>query len=211
MDSKADEAYNIIKNKIINLELYPLSDLSEETFQRELNISRTPIREALQRLAKEGFVRVYSRKATIVSDITLDLINSVYEVRLMNEPYLAKYACRYVSDKQIKALKEGFLRLKENCEDKTNREYYIALDKELHDMLIKYGNNSFLQDLFGVINDHNQRIRLQTSRRNTSYHNSINEHLQILEALEKRDEAAVEETVRLHIKNAKKEAFEFYA
>ena len=84
MNSKADEAYNIIKNKIINLELRPLSDLSEEAFQRELGISRTPIREAIQRLAKEGFVRIYSRKATIVSDITLDLINSVYEVRLLN-------------------------------------------------------------------------------------------------------------------------------
>ena len=54
MNSKADEAYLIIKNKIINLELRPLSDLSEEAFQRELGISRTPIREAIQRLAKES-------------------------------------------------------------------------------------------------------------------------------------------------------------
>ncbi len=211
MNSKADEAYDIIKNKIINLELRPLSDLSEDVFQKELNISRTPIREAIQRLAKEGFVRIYSRKATIVSDITLDLINSVYEVRLLNEPYLAKLACRHVSDEHIKRLKDGFLRLKDNCESRDNREYYIALDKELHDMLIKYSSNEFLQDLFRVINDHNQRIRIQTSRRNTSYYKSIEEHLEILAAFEKRDEMVVEASVRIHIQNAKKEAFEFYA
>ncbi|MBW4845761.1 MAG: GntR family transcriptional regulator [Lachnospiraceae bacterium] len=211
MNSKADEAYNIIKNKIINLELYPLSDLSEEEFQKELNISRTPVREAIQKLAKEGFVRIYSRKATIVSDITLDLINSVYEVRLLNEPYLAKLAYHHVSDKQVQRLKEEFLQLMDECESRDNREYYIALDKELHDMMIQYSNNPFLQDLFGVINDHNQRIRIQTSRRNTSYHKSIEEHLKILEAYEKRDGEAIENLVREHIQNAKKEAFEFYA
>lgn len=211
MNSKADEAYNIIKNKIINLELKPLSDLSEELFQKELNISRTPIREAIQRLSKEGFVRIYSRKATIVSDITLDLINSVYEVRLLNEPYLARLACRHVSDEQIRRLKNEFLRLKDDGESRDNREYYIALDKELHDMLIMYSSNEFLQDLFSVINDHNQRIRIQTSRRNTSYHKSIREHLEILTAFENRDEETVEASVRTHIQNAKKEAFEFYA
>ncbi|MGL5437920.1 MAG: GntR family transcriptional regulator [Lachnospiraceae bacterium] len=211
MNSKADEAYNIIKNKIINLELAPLSDLSEEQFQQELNISRTPVREAIQRLAKEGFVRIYSRKATIVSDITLDLINSVYEVRLLNEPHLARLACYHVYDLQVQKLKAEFLRLKDDCESRDNREYYIALDKELHDMMIQYSNNVFLQDLFSVINDHNQRIRVQTSRRNTSYYKSIEEHLKILEAYEKHDEQAIEAMVREHIQNAKKEAFQFYA
>ncbi len=210
MSSKADEAYNLIKSKIINLELRPLSDISEDALQKELGISRTPIREAVQRLAKEGFVRVYSRKATIVSDITLDLIHAVYEARLLNEPYLAKLACRYVTDNQVRKLKTAFLKLADKAESKENRDACIALDKELHDMLIQYSNNEFLQYLFRIINDHNQRIRIQTSRRNTSYIKSVEEHLNILEALEKRDEDLVEERVRAHIQNAKIEAFEFY-
>lgn len=210
MNSKADEAYHIIKNKIINMELRPLSDISEEAIQNELNISRTPIREAIQRLAREGFVQIYSRKATIVSDITLDLINSVYEVRLLNEPYLSRFACRYASDEKIQELRDGFLLLKDNCESKENRNYYISLDQELHNMLIQYTNNSFLKNLFKMINDHNHRIRIQTSRRNTAYYKNIEEHLTILNALQSRDEAAVENAVRVHIQNAKREAFEFY-
>lgn len=93
MRDKAQIAYNIIKDKILKGELPPLSDISEESLQDELDISRTPVREAIQKLKKEGFVYIYSRKGTIVSDITVDLTKSIYEVRALNEPYAARCAC----------------------------------------------------------------------------------------------------------------------
>ena len=61
MQSKAEEAYQIIKHKIIMLEMRPTSDVSEEELIQELGISRTPIREAIQRLAKDRFVIIYPR------------------------------------------------------------------------------------------------------------------------------------------------------
>lgn len=69
MAAKSDIAYEIIKEKIIKGELQPLSDISEEALQQELNISRTPIREAIQKLSKEGFVYIYARKGTLVSPV----------------------------------------------------------------------------------------------------------------------------------------------
>ena len=90
MQSKAEEAYQIIKHKIIMLEMRPTSDVSEEELIQELGISRTPIREAIQRLAKDRFVIIYPRKGTIVADISMDLINCISEVRLLNEPYMAR-------------------------------------------------------------------------------------------------------------------------
>ena len=60
MQSKAEEAYQIIKHKIIMLEMRPTSDVSEEELIQELGISRTPIREAIQRLAKDRFVIIYA-------------------------------------------------------------------------------------------------------------------------------------------------------
>ena len=109
MKSKADEAYNIIKEKIVNLQLQPSADISEEKLIQELNISRTPIREALQKLAKDGFVIVYPRKGTIVADITLDLINSIYEIRILNEPHMSRIACMKIHDEWIQRMKAGFL------------------------------------------------------------------------------------------------------
>ena len=83
---KTDYAYEYIKGKIISGEYPPLSDISEDTLQKELEVSRTPVREAILRLEKEDLVHVYPRKGTIVSAITLDLIEDVYGVRELIEP-----------------------------------------------------------------------------------------------------------------------------
>ena len=78
---KTDSAYEYIKAKIINGDYPPLSDISEDTLQKEMNMSRTPVREAILRLEKEDFVYVYPRKGTIVTAVTLDLIEDIYGVR----------------------------------------------------------------------------------------------------------------------------------
>lgn len=210
MDNKSERAYLEIKRKIIFGELLPMSEVSEEQLQKELNISRTPIREALQRLAKEHFVLIYPRRGTIVSDITLDVINSIYEIRLLNEPYIARSACRYVSSQSIDELYRAFSETALNLEDPKKRDYYIEMDKRLHDMLTEHTNNFMLKDLFQIVNDHNHRIRIMTSKRNMNYERSIQEHLEILRALQERNEDMIEEAVRKHIITAKKEAFEYY-
>ena len=76
---KTDSAYDYIKEKIISGEYPPMSDLSEDKLQKELNISRTPVREAILRLEKEDFVYVYPRKGTIITDVTQDLIDDIYQ------------------------------------------------------------------------------------------------------------------------------------
>lgn len=210
MDNKSERAYLEIKRKIIFGELLPMSEVSEEQLQKELNISRTPIREALQRLAKEHFVLIYPRRGTIVSDITLDVINSIYEIRLLNEPYIARSACRYISQKSIDELYQAFSDTSLNLEDREKRDYYIEMDRKLHNMLTEHTNNFMLKDLFQIVNDHNHRIRIMTSKRNMNYQRSIEEHLEILRALRDRDEDRIEQSVRNHILTAKKEAFEYY-
>ncbi len=206
MQSKAEEAYEIIKRKIIMLEMRPTSDISEEALIQELNISRTPIREAIQRLAKDRFVIIYPRKGTIVSDVSLDLINCVYEVRLLNEPYMARQTVGQTTDEWIWKMKREFQSFRPESYDVMK---YIDLDYKLHRELTSYSNNMFLNSLFAVVNDHNHRIRVMTSTRNRDYSCSIREHLTILEAIGKRDPDAVEQAVRAHILTSKREAYDF--
>ena len=75
--------------------------------------------------------------------------------------------------------------------------------------MTRYSNNMFLNSLFAVVNDHNPRIRIQTSTRNRSYDRAIREHLNILDAIESRDPDAVEQAVRAHIMTSKSEAYSF--
>lgn len=206
MQSKAEEAYQKIKHKIIMLEMRPTSDVSEEELIQELGISRTPIREAIQRLAKDRFVIIYPRKGTIVADISMDLINCIFEVRLLNEPYMARETVMQTSDEWIHKMKEGFQEFRPESYDVRK---YIELDYELHHELTRYSNNMFLNSLFAVVNDHNHRIRIQTSIRNRSYDRAIREHLNILDAIESRDPDAVEQAARAHIMTSKSEAYGF--
>lgn len=111
-----------------------------------------------------------------------------------------------VSDEWLRMLKKGFLDFK----GKEDLLAYIDLDYELHKGLTSYTNNIFLKNMFSVVNDHNHRIRIQTSKRNRDYQRSVQEHLLILEAMERRDEDAVEQAVRDHVLTAKQEAFEYY-
>lgn len=210
MDNKSDLAYQEIKRKIISGELLPLSEISEDQLQKELGISRTPIREAVQKLEKEHFVMIYPRRGTIVGDITLDLINSIYEIRLLNEPFLARSSSRYISEEWIDRMCAAFSKTVDENDSQKQRDYYIELDRELHGNLTMYTNNFMLKDLFRIVNDHNHRIRIFTSQRNMNYQKSIKEHQAILEALKEKNEDQVEAAVREHILTAKMEAFEYY-
>lgn len=91
-DSQSEVAYRILKEKIVNLELPPASLLNEAELMAELDLGRTPIREALQRLALENLVVILPRRGTIVADLNLSDLQKIFEVRLELEVYAARLA-----------------------------------------------------------------------------------------------------------------------
>lgn len=209
MTSKSDYAYKKVKEKIIRGELPPLSDIVEERLQEELEVSRTPIREALQRLNKEGFVYVYARKGTIVAGIDMNLIHSVYEARLLNEPYLSRNVCDDVPEEWLQRLRKALTSCPYDINDPEYRNYYIRLDSELHSTILSYSKNQFLNEAMKVVCDHSERIRIRTSRRNEEYERSIREHIVIVDAFLERDPDKIEAVTRAHIETARKEAFKY--
>ena len=109
---KTDYAYEYIKGKIISGEYPPLSDISEDTLQKELEVSRTPVREAILRLEKEDLVHVYPRKGTIVSAITLDLIEDVYGVRELIEPAMVLSSMHQLDREWLAGVREKILKVR---------------------------------------------------------------------------------------------------
>lgn len=210
---KTNEAYEIIKNKILEGELLPLSDISEDELQSELSLSRTPIHEALQLLEKEGFVNIYPRKGTIVAEMTLDLIFGVYEARELNEPYITRHACSILPDAWIEKMKqeyEAFLINEENFTDVKARRHYIELDRELHGKILETCRNIFLKSMMANIYDHSHRLRVRTDRQNKRYDLSVKEHLNIINALLDRNPDAAEQAAREHVMRSKETAFKYY-
>ena len=91
--SLSEQAYQQIRRMIIRLDLAPGEVVREDALQRQLGIGRTPIREALQRLAREQFVTVVPRRGMLVSRLDVAELSMLYETRAIMEPYAARLAC----------------------------------------------------------------------------------------------------------------------
>lgn len=209
--TKSDIAYEAIKTKILEGELAPGCDISEETLEREMSLSRTPIREACQRLSKEGFVQIYPSKGMIVADITTDLIRDIYEMRLLNEPFIVVQACRLNTGREwLEEIREQLLSPELDQPEAHQRRHYIALDRALHDGFLKNSRNRFLLSTMQMVLDHNHRIRIKVSRPYSPDDRSITEHLDIIDAFFARDEKRLEASVRSHIEASRKITFDYF-
>ncbi|MBP1155108.1 MULTISPECIES: GntR family transcriptional regulator [unclassified Paenibacillus] len=206
---KTNLAYEIIKEKILSGELKTLSDISEDRLQSELNISRTPIREALQKLEQEKLVYIYPRKGIIVSGITVELLNEVYEMRELIEPFVAKNVCHKLSEEWLIAMKHSLTEPPEGMTPDERKAYYIDLDKQLHHQIIYSYPNTFIHNIMGNIYDHNHRIFVLTSSVNEKHNVSIPEHVAIIEAFLERDPDKVELRMREHITSSRRNAIEY--
>lgn len=207
-NTKTLAAYEAIKLKIIEGELLPLSDVSEDSLQKELGLSRTPIREACQRLSKEGFIYIYPSKGMIVAEVTADLIRDIYEMRLLNEPSITVQSCRQNSSKQwLKILREKLINPPDGLSEDDMRRYYIDIDRALHDGFLKDCKNRFLLSSMGIVMDHNHRIRIKVSHPYKGDDRSVSEHIAIIDAYLSKNEAEVEQRMRHHIEESRKITF----
>ncbi len=205
---KSSIAYEILKNKIIYGEMPPLSDISEEALQKELKISRTPIHEAIQQLCAEGFVLIYPRKGTIVSDVTSDLLYQIHELRELNEPYIVRKVSKMVDREWLLSMKEKFSLLPSESSCAQTRMLYCEYDRELHSTILSYCSNSFLKTVMANAYDHAHRARLKTSLYSEYYTSTIAEHLNIINAMLDGNQKLIELACLEHILIARKNAHE---
>jgi DNA-binding GntR family transcriptional regulator len=196
---KTDLAYNWVKERILNGTFPPLCDLSEEAIQQALGISRTPVRQAFLRLEKEDFVYIYPHKGTFVTDVTQDLLNEIYHVRALNEPYVFTEAMRTVDTAWLKKIRGQLTDPPADCQGEALRLYYIQLDDELHRTILSCCGNRYLRRTLSAVYDQFCRIRFLVSTPTQKDDHGITEHLQIIDAYLSQDEQALSAAVSRHI------------
>jgi len=141
-ETQSQLAYRVIEEMIVTLQIPPGNIVSEKALNRQLNIGRTPIREALQRLALEGTVRIVPRAGVIVSDIDMVDQLKMIEVRREIEKILAGRAAR-LADPKIRA---QFRRLASDFNEaatKNDGTLFIAADREFNSLVVTTAQNSY--------------------------------------------------------------------
>ena len=195
-------AYRTIKKLIISDELQVGEQLRIEVLSAKLGISRTPIREALLILEREGLVRVASRVGFFVRDLTMQDLRELFELREIIEAYAAEKAVANLSAEDLLHLANIH---KESVEavNSGKLDTFLNFEIDFHTIIIKNANN---QRLFGVmesLKDLTYRERLLSVRSIENVKQSLEEHEQILEALKQRNIQKAGECMRLHIRNVK--------
>ncbi|MDR1637746.1 MAG: GntR family transcriptional regulator [Treponema sp.] len=133
-------AYNAIKEKIIHCEYPPNALLNEEIIKRDLHVSRTPIRDALGRLEQENIIKILPKRGILVTGITLEDVDQIFETRLLIEPYTVNKYGKTI-DPAIYTEFLGFFSAKP---EKADTDTINRKDNDFHLQFIAASNNPYL-------------------------------------------------------------------
>ncbi|MEH7304566.1 GntR family transcriptional regulator [Neobacillus drentensis] len=198
--SLSDQAYDVIKNAIINNEIKPLEYLTEEQLAEKLGISRTPIRTALKKLVYEGLVEMESSKQTRVRMISVEEAREYQVLRETLEPLAAKLACLNMDEEQLAFLKDICHQQRESIVEKDFSQF-INLDTQFHIYLAEFTNNHKLIEFINSLRTQMQRYLILTNTLQASASEALLEHLQIIDALERKNPEEAAECMANHVKN----------
>lgn len=192
------QAYNILKKRIMDLNLRPGEIIMVQTLAKELGISRTPVREAVVRLEKEGFVEAAEGKKFRVSTLSLKDVLEIHELRKLMEVHAAKNVAKSANNKQIKELESTIAKMGKALADKSHDRFF-EYDLAFHKKIISYHGNDTLILFMNQINDKIQRIRYLAVYVDQRLEKTIEEHQAVIDAIKNRDPDRVAETLEFHL------------
>jgi DNA-binding GntR family transcriptional regulator len=193
----SDKAYYLIRQKIITLEMPPLSPIDEQALMEELQLGRTPIREALQRLASEDLILLAPRRGMFVADISITDLHKLFELRTTLEGFCAHLAAERASAKQLQAMKQVILDLDAVADN--DYRGLMVIDERFHELLYQAADNEFLADVLLRLHALSFRIWHLVLERIGSVRGAMDQHIAITEAIEARDPKRAEKLVRQHV------------
>ena len=197
--SLSQQAYEMIRRKIISLELPPGAIVDESSLQKELNLGRTPIREALLRLSLEQLVTIVPRRGIFVTEISITDLKQLFEVRIVLESLAARLAARRGSEEQWRLMEETLANLPPAGSANIN-ETLIAIDERCHHIIYEAADNEFLQSTLFKLYALSLRLWFFFLLKIGDMHEAIQQHRDILEALKKRDAKRASDLLEHHIR-----------
>ncbi len=180
--SITEAVYEILLNDIVNFTLLPDTDLIEAHIADFYNISRSPVREAIQLLEKEGFVvRNYKKSAIVAPFNAKDYIN-LTNFRYIIEPAAAGYAAVRATDKDLAQLESYALQI-EGAYNSGDYKSMLDTEDKFHEYIVICSKNRYLISAYKSVRQQIKKYRIYTTSDNTAYYFIVNEHYIILDSI----------------------------
>lgn len=197
--SRGDIAYRVLKDAIVSHQLSAGALVSEEDWARKLGMSRTPVREALNRLEQEKLVRRVPNHGVFVADLSLDDFLEICEVRALLEGNACRVAALRVSENDLAHFEEEFRQLASSHPTEAEVRRANEVDHAFHMFILEAAGNRQVVSIIAHLNDMITRLRFALTP--SRYEESLKEHQQILAALKARDGEAATAAMQSHMEN----------
>lgn len=199
--------YNDLRDQIISGALMPGDRLPEAEIAESMSISRAPVREAFNLLEKDGFIEILPRRGAIVSEITIDKIFSIWEMRLVLEPYAARVSIPFITKEE---LDEAETLLKDVMAHPDDMNKHYESERLLHSLLTRHLENEYLKEEVLVLMSHSLRMKwferygTETDTLSEASNSELSnlEHMEIIQVMRGRDPGLVSDVVRRHVRNS---------
>ncbi len=194
----AERAYLELRDRIVTLRLGPGTVLREDELMSEMAIGRTPLREAVKRLALENLVAVQPRRGTFVSEVEAADIVNITEVRAELEGYAAELAARRM-DGAARGAAEALLKEVEELSGPHDQEWLMRFDERIHRFTWEASGNPYLIETLERYFTHSLRIWYLVLDRVPGLGHAVHDQTRLIEALMTRDGPGAREIMREHV------------
>jgi DNA-binding GntR family transcriptional regulator len=200
--SLGNQAYQEVKKIILDGQVTPGQKLNEGELAKALGISRTPVREAINRLEKEGLVEVFPQRGAFVIQLSQDDIFELFLIREKLEGLAAYLAAEKADDATLTKL-EACLQGFEEPFGERDIQRYAREDFKFHQTLVTLSGGKRLMKLISTLHDHIRIFRLTAVGSSARMKISLQEHYDIIDALRRRNPEESEEKMRRHIQHVR--------
>jgi DNA-binding GntR family transcriptional regulator len=195
--SQSELAYLRILERIVSLDMAPGSVVNEARLRDELGIGRTPIREALQRLARENLVRSIPHRGTFVTEVNITDLARITEVRVVLESHAARLAAEKLAgadrdtvEELLELLGRGYV---------TDQRDLMQLDRQIHRAIYHASRNPFLEATLERYFNLSLRLWYLVLDRDVRLRQAVDEHVELLRAILAGDGELAETIMRKHV------------
>ena len=196
-----DYAKRVIRDKIISLELEPGAVISDRELASWMNLSRTPVREALLDLAKVKIVEIYPQRGSVVAPIDYNLVEEAQFVRSVLEVAVVQLACERATQEQLEQLKES-VALQEFYYQHGSSDRLLEMDDEFHRLLFQIAGRMQAYEMMQSITVHFDRVR-SLAVTAVKEHLWMSDHRNICEAVAAHDQEAARQLMEKHLNRYK--------
>lgn len=202
-----EQAYKLLRQAILRGDFAPDQRLTEEGLAERLRISRTPVREAVQKLRQEGLLMALQPRGVAVVAVSPEEVEQIFKLRLLLEPYAAAEASTHITESALEQLRTANLQMQAALQP-LDMECYLEANRTFHEVLYRAANNPRLVTLIDSLFVPSVYLLEATTYDLATANHAWQGHQEILAALAKHDPEAAATAMRSHIQTGESRLLE---